>query len=122
MTNHEKIIELNKIWYPLITSSHHKSRDCHFYIIIDHHFGEKVSYTVEHKGYIVHDYDDTEWNTLKEAELELIKLLGDSIISEADWYLNLPKPETMGCYDEHPKYDREDLEEIITRVMLIIRE
>ena len=31
MTNHEKIIELNKIWYNLIGSDY-KDRDCHFRI------------------------------------------------------------------------------------------
>lgn len=122
MTNHEKIIELNKIWYPLISAEHHKSRDCHFYIIIDYHYGEKVSYTVEHKGYIVHDYDNTEWYSLEEAEQELVRLLSNSILEEAEWYYNLPKSETMGDYDDHPKYSKKDLEEIINKIQLIVND
>ena len=119
MTNHEKIIELNKIWYDFICSDHHKDRDCHFRISAHYHYGDKVEYEVEHNGYIV-DYDCTEWNTLEEAEQELIRLLSSSIISEADWYLNLPKPETMGCHDDHPKYNKEELKAIITKVEKII--
>lgn len=118
MTNHEKIVELNKIWYSLISGGMHKDRDCHFRISTHYHYGDKVEYEVEHHGYIV-DYECTEWNTLEEAEQELIRLMSSSIISEAEWYLNLPKPETMGCYDEHPKYDKEDLEKIINKVTQI---
>jgi hypothetical protein len=46
----------------------------------------------------------------------MIKLLQDSIIKELEWYLeHYGEPD----WDQHPRYDRDDLEEIITRVMLI---
>ena len=119
MTNLEKIIKLNKIWYPLITCDHHKTGDVHFYIITDFHYGEKVSYTVEHKGYIVHNYENSEWDTQEEAEQELIRLLSESILGEVSWYLDHYGDSN---WDQHPKYDKDDLEEIITRVMLITKD
>ena len=114
MTNLEKIIELNKIWYPLITCDHHKSSDVHFYIITDFHFGEKVSYTVEHKGYIVHNYENSEWDTQEEAEIELIRLLSESILREVEWYLeHYGDPD----WDQHEKYNFEQLEELKKKVL-----
>jgi hypothetical protein len=119
MTNHEKILALNALWYPLITCDQHKNRDVHFYIITDFHHGEKVSYTVEHKGYIVYNYENSEWDTQEEAELELIRLLSESILGEVSWYLDHYGDSN---WDQHPKYDKDDLEEIITRVMLITKD
>lgn len=116
MTNHQKIIELNKLWYNLVACEFHKDRDCHFYIITDYQYGEKVVYTVQHVGYINHSYEDTDWDTIEEAEVELIKVISKSIINEIEWYL-----EHYGDpnWDQHPRYDKDDLEEIITRTMLI---
>ena len=117
MTNLEKIAKLNEIWYGLLCD--HKDRDCHFYITQTFSYGQKGQWTVAHHGYINHKYEETSFDTYEECQIELIKLLGDSIISEVDWYLeHYGDPE----WDQHPKYDREDLEEIITRVMLIIKE
>ena len=116
MTNHQKILALNALWYPLITCDHHKSRDVHFYIITDFHYGEKVSYTVEHKGYIVHNYENSEWDTQEEAELELIKLLKESILQEVEWYLeHYGDPD----WDQHNRYDNEQLKEIKKAVLKI---
>jgi len=119
MTNHEKILALNKLWYDIICSEHHKERDVHFYIITDFHYGEKVSYTVEHKGYIVHNYENSEWDTQEEAELELIRLLSESILGEVSWYLDHYGDPN---WDQHPRFSKEDLQEIITRVMLITKD
>jgi hypothetical protein len=121
MTNLEKINKLNEIWYSLISSSDsgHKDRDCHFYITQTFSYGQKGQWTVAHHGYINHKYEETSFDTYEECQVEMISLLKDSIIEEASWYLeHYGDPE----WDQHPKYDREDLEEIITRVMLIIRE
>jgi hypothetical protein len=116
MTSQERIIKLNEIWYDLVACECHKERDVHFYIIVDYHYGETVSYTVEHKGYIVHNYENSNWDTMEEAELELISLLKNSIIEEASWYIeHYGDPD----WDQHPRYDKDDLEEIVTRVMLI---
>jgi hypothetical protein len=120
MTNHEKIIELNKIWYRLIAGDHHKDRDCHFRINTHYFYGDHVEYEVEHHGYILRDIDVVEFGTLEDAQNYLIEqVLKKGIIEEATWYINLPKPETMGCHDEHPTYSRDELEEIVTKVLSI---
>jgi len=116
MTNTEKIIELNKIWYPLVSGEYHKERDCHFYIIIDYHYGEKCTFIVEHKGYIVHNYENSEWDTQEEAEQELIRLLSESILNEVNWYLEHYGEEG---WDQHDKYDKEQLLAIISKVNAI---
>jgi len=119
MTNHEKIIELNTIWYDFICGEHHKDKDCHFRISTHYHYGDKVEYEVDHYGYIMDEVHE-EFDTLEEAENYLInKVFKKGILEEIDWYLNLPKPETMGCYDEHPKYDKKDLESLRQAVLEI---
>ena len=119
MTNLEKISKLNEIWYSLISSSDsgHKDRDCHFYITQTFSYGQKGQWTVAHHGYINHKYEETSFNTYEECQVEMIDLLKNSIIEEASWYL-----EHYGDsnYDQHPRYDKDDLEEIITRAMLIV--
>jgi hypothetical protein len=118
MTNLEKIAYLNEIWYNLISSSDsgHKDRDCHFYISQTFSYGQKGQWTVAHHGYINHKYEETSFDTYEECQVEMINLLKNSIIEEASWYLeHYGDPD----WDQHPKYGIDDLEEIITRVMLI---
>jgi hypothetical protein len=114
MNNHQKIVELNKIWYDLITCEYHKDRDCHFYIITDYQYGEKVVYTVQHVGYINHRYDDTDWETIAEAEIELIKVLSECILNEVEWYL-----EHYGDpnWDQHARYNNKELESLKQAVL-----
>jgi hypothetical protein len=115
MTNLEKIAELNEFWYGLLCD-HYKDRDCHFYITQSFSYGKPGQWSVAHHGYINHSYEETVWNSYEEAQLELIKLLKDSILEEVSWYLeHYGDPD----WDQHPKYDKEDLEEIATRVMLL---
>ena len=119
MTNHEKIIELNKIWYNFIGGEHHKDRDCHFRISTHYHYGDLVDYEVEHRGYILED-KEAEFKTLNEAEEYLInEVFKKGIIEEIDWFLELPKPETMGCYDEHNRYSKAELQAIKDKVLKI---
>lgn len=114
MTNNEKIIALNTIWYELIAGEYHKDRDCHFYIYSHYFYGVDVQYMVEHKGYIKHDYEDTYWNTLEEAEKELIRVIKEMIIQETSFYLeHYGDPD----WDQHGKYNKEQLENIGKRVL-----
>jgi hypothetical protein len=111
MTNHQKIIELNKIWYDLIGSDHHKDKDCHFRICTHYYYGDKVEYEVEHHGYIMDDiYKD--FDTQKEAEEYLINnVLKKGILKEIEWHLN-PPDDISSSYskDQIEEYKRRTLE------------
>jgi hypothetical protein len=119
MTNNQKIIALNTIWYELIAGEYHKDRDCHFYIYSHYYYGDSVEYIVEHKGYIKHNYEDTIWNTYEEAETELIRLLKEIIVEEVNSYLEHYGEET---YDQHARYDKKQLEDILKKVVEITTE
>ena len=116
MNNLEKIAELNEIWYNLISSEYSKDRDCHFYIAQSFSYGQKGQWTVAHHGYINHKYEETSFETYEECQIELIKLLKDSIIEEVSWYLeHYGEPE----WDQHNKYNKEQLEDIKKKVLEI---
>jgi hypothetical protein len=116
MNNHNKIADLNHIWYNLISSEYSKDRDCHFYITLAFSYGQKGQWTVAHHGYINHHYQETEWDTYEECQVELIKLLKYSILEELNWYL-----EHYGDtdWDQHTKYNKEQLEDIKKKVLEI---
>lgn len=122
MTNLEKIAELNEIWYSSILgggSGMHKDRDCHFYITQSFSYGQPGQWAVQHHGYINHKYEETSFDTYEECQIELIKLLKDSIIEEVSWYLeHYGDPE----WDQHTKYDKEQLEDIKKKVLEITPE
>ena len=118
MTNLEKIAELNEIWYSSILGggSGHKDRDCHFYITQTFSYGGAGKWAVAHHGYINHHYQETEWDSYEECQLELIKLLKYSILEELNWYLeHYGDPD----WDQHEKYNLEQLEDIKMKVLEI---
>jgi len=117
MTNQEKIVELNKIWYDVVCGGeYHKDRDCHFYIYSHYFYGDKVEFTVEHRGYIKHDYEDTHWETYEQAEKELIRLLFTSIYKEITWYIDhYGDPQ----WDQHGRYDKAELQAILLRAKCV---
>lgn len=117
MTNHEKIIELNKIWYDLIGGDHHKDRDCHFRICTHYMYGDKFEYEVEHHGYIL-DRIEEEFGTLEEAEEYLIQhVLIRGIMSEINWFLN--PPDDSIAYG-HASFSKEKIEELKKRVLELV--
>ena len=119
MTNHEKIIELNKIWYDVIAGDYHKDRDCHFRITTHYFYGDRVEWEVEHYGYILQNYvrDVEEFETQHEAEVWLIQsILKFGILMEVDNFLyHYGDPE----WDQHTKYNKEELEGIVKKVLEI---
>jgi hypothetical protein len=122
MTNHQKIIELNTIWYDLIGGTHHKDRDCHFRICTHYMYGDRVEYEVEHYGYII-DRVEQEFGTLEEAEQFLInKVLKTGILEEINFYLELPRAQTMSDYDKHPRYNKDELNKLKNKVNTIVFE
>jgi hypothetical protein len=116
MTNQEKIIKLNTIWYSLIAGEYHKDRDCHFYIYSHYFYGDDVQYIVEHKGYIKHSYEDTYWDTYEEAEKEIIRLLKEMILEEVEFYIEHYGDKN---WDQHGRYNKEQLEGIVKKVLEI---
>jgi len=112
MTNHEKIIELNKIWYSLIGLDHHKDRDCHFRISTHYHYGDLVEYEVEHYGYIMDEVHE-EFSTQKEAEEYLINVLKKGILEEIDWHLNPPD-------DFSSSYNKDQIEDYKKRTLELV--
>lgn len=116
MQNLDKIAELNEIWYGLLSGSY-KDRDCHFYITQIFSYGNKGKWTVAHHGYINHSYEETEWETYEECQLELIRLLKTSILEEVNWYIiHYGDPE----WDQHEKYNLEQLQNIKNRALEIV--
>jgi hypothetical protein len=115
MTNHLKIIELNRIWYDIISSEcGHKDRDCHFRINTHYFYGSQVEYEVEHHGYILHD-KEAEFGTLEEAENYLINdVLKKGIIEEVEFYLeHYGDPD----WDQHGRYNKQELESLKQAVL-----
>jgi len=119
MTNHEKIIELNKIWYDTICGDYHKDRDCHFRISTHYFYGDQVEWEVEHYGYILQNEirEVEEFATLHEAEVWLIhNILKFGIMREITFFLeHYGDPE----WDQHTKYNKEELEGIVKKVLEI---
>jgi hypothetical protein len=119
MINHEKIIELIKIWHNLISCNHCKDRDFHFRINTHYYYDGLCEYEVEHHGYILHD-KEAEFNTVYEAEVYLINdVLKTGIIQEIDWYIeHYGDPE----WDQHGRYNKQDLESLRKAVLDIAPE
>jgi hypothetical protein len=121
MTNLDKIAGLNEIWYALIVSSNvgHKDRDCHFYITQTFSYGKPGQWTVAHHGYVNPGYEETSFDTYEECQVELIKLLKNSILDELSWYIeHYDDPE----WDQHEKYNLEQLEDTKNKVLDIVPE
>ena len=73
-----------------------------------------MQYQVEHGGYINYRYEPTYWDTLEEAEKELIRVIKEMIIQETSFYLeHYGDPE----WDQHGKYNKEQLEKIKNKVL-----
>jgi len=118
MTNHEKIIELNKIWYSLISGDHFKDCDCHFRINTHYYYGSHVEYEVEHHGYIMRDIGVEAFGTLEDAENFLIhSVLKRGIMSEINWFLY--PPEDSISY-EHEALNKDEIEGYKKRVLELV--
>ena len=77
----ETITKLTEEWYRLISSDHHKDRDCHFYIYTEWSYGYPPKYFVVHNGYILHDIQQ-EFNSYEEAIDGMIDFLAKAIEDE----------------------------------------
>jgi hypothetical protein len=75
------IRELSMLWYKIASISHHKDRDCHWYIEEDWAYGNAPVYCVRHEGYINGDIE-SEFSTRLRAERYLIDIMRTSIDRE----------------------------------------
>ena len=78
----EEITKLTDEWYLLIRKDHHKDRDCHWYIDSKWSYGFTPVYTVQHYGYILHDFDEVECSSYEDALKKLKDLLIEKIEEE----------------------------------------
>jgi hypothetical protein len=78
----EEITKLTDEWYILISPSHHKDRDCHWYIETRWSYGFSPIYTIQHNGYILHDFEDIECSSYEEALTVLRNTLIEKINEE----------------------------------------
>jgi len=118
MTNHEKIKELVKIWYSLISSDHHKDVDCHFRINTHYLYDGLCEWEIEHHGYILRDVGVEAFGTQEEAETYLMRfVLKKGIMSEINWFLH--PPDDSISY-EHESLNNEELEEYRKRVLELV--
>jgi hypothetical protein len=81
----EEITVLTNEWYELIGPSHHKDKDCHWYINTKWSYGYSPIFVVEHFGYILSDIEiecgsyQEALKTLKEQLILAIKQEKESI-------------------------------------------
>ena len=81
----ETINEITKLtdeWYLLVGKEHHKDRDCHWYIETKWSYGFAPIYTIQHHGYILHDFEDVECSSYDEALTVLKQILTEKIEEE----------------------------------------
>ena len=78
MTISEQITELSDKWYRLISSDHHKDRDCHWYVETAYSYGNPPVYTAYINGYLFSDQGE-ERKSYGIAELDLLNMIKDAI-------------------------------------------
>ena len=77
----EEITKLTDEWYRLIGPTHHKDKDCHWYIETKWSYGQEPKYFVQHFGYILDDIEE-ERNSYEEALIFLRDTLKKEIEDE----------------------------------------
>lgn len=77
----EEITKLSDEWYTLIGHSHHKDKDCHWYIETKWSYGQPPTYSVQHWGYILGDIVE-ECDSYDKALLKLKEILIETIEKE----------------------------------------
>lgn len=97
-TNKEIIKRLTEVWYHIVSTDHHKDRDCHWHINTVYSYGEKPIYRIEHYGYIYEDILE-ECNSYEDAEERLIEIINNAMEKEKDWANNVL--ENKSDWDEY---------------------
>ena len=76
----EEITKLTDEWRKLTGKDHCKDRDFHWYVETKWSYGLPPKYTVQHYGYILHDFEDVECSSYDEA----LKTLKDVLIEKIE--------------------------------------
>ena len=72
----EDIVRLSEEWYNLISSDHHKDKDCHWHIESVWSYGLPPKYFVRHYGNIIDDIE-AKCDTYEEALHTLKKIVAN---------------------------------------------
>lgn len=78
-----EIFKLSEEWYELISSNHHKDKDCHWYIEIRWSYGEQPEFRVLHHGYMTDDIEIA-CDSYETALMELRTILKRAIEREKE--------------------------------------
>jgi hypothetical protein len=110
-----KIIELTKLWYEIVSTDHHKDRDCHWYVNKVWSYGHKPYYRVEHYGYIGKETYDNDFDTYLEAQNFLHDTLIEFIEDEKKWAKEVLETKQDGVWGEDQKERAEEILKIIEK-------
>ena len=78
-----EIFKLSEEWYELISSDHHKDKDCHWHIETRWSYGEQPEFRVLHYGYITDDIEIA-CDSYETALIELRTILKRAIEREKE--------------------------------------
>jgi hypothetical protein len=78
----EEITKLTNVWRSLGGKGHCKDRDFHWYIETKWSYGQPPKYSVQHHGYILHDFEEIECSSYEEALTVLRDTLKEKIEDE----------------------------------------
>lgn len=102
----EEITRLSNLYYRAIAATHHKDRDCHWFVTKRWSYGNPPYYIAEHQGYLAKDWRSVKCETAAGAESLLLAFLEEHIADmrqaaeETLAYLADGGEEGFG-YDEH---------------------
>jgi hypothetical protein len=116
MTNtehNETIIKrLLDLWYSIIGADHHKDRDCWFFIERDYCTYSQPSWSVNHRGYILGDHNES-FETFEKAQEGLIEFLTESCAKEIDCIRNNINEYFPQINEAYVNAKTEELEKIV---------
>lgn len=81
----DSVKELAGIWCKAISTDHHKTRDCYFYIETKWAYGEDPKFVAVHNGYVARDLVGKERDSFEEAEADLRKFMTEIITNHYNW-------------------------------------
>ena len=110
MNYEEEITKLTDIWFDIVGNDHHKDRDCHWYINKVWSYGENPYYRIEHYGYVL-DHISKDFKTSREAHINLMNILLDSIKEEYDW--NVKNKDNSNEYDLLPQEIMDKIKKVL---------